>query len=282
MIAMPSALEFIAFAAQSAFYSVTLIVTGLSINNAIDSNSGGRAATSVLATIAALLFATKLALANAELAGSLSGLFNPDSFQWIWNVYETRAVIFFAGLASIFVGLWIRLKLLLGLGAILVSVSFTMTGHTRALPHPVVWPWIGALHILIAGFWVSAPIYLWPRSDLTPETVSRRMTQFSRIAFWSVPILFAAGVLLAPTLAGGWDKLVTTTYGQLLVSKLLLASAALGLGAYNKLVVTPLLISNFDKGRTKLKRTLLIDAAIFLAVIGVIAWATTINGPDSA
>lgn len=278
---MPSALEFLAFAAQSAFYSAALIVTGLSINKVIDHKSEGWIATSVLATIAALLFATKLALANAELAGSLSGLFNPGTFKWIWNVYELRAFTFLAGLALTFAGLWFRLKPLLGLGAVLISVSFTMTGHTRALPHPGVWPWIGAVHVLIAGFWVSAPIYLWPRSNLAPETVSRRMTQFSRLALWSVPIVFVAGILLAPMLAGGWGNLLTTAYGQLLLSKLFLASAALGLGAYNKLAVTPLLISDFDKGRNKLKRTLLADAVIFFSIICIIAWATTINGPDA-
>lgn len=97
----------------------------------------------------------------------------------------------------------------------------------------------------------------------------------------TIPVLFLAGAFLALRLAGGWDGLVESVYGRLLLFKLLFAILALSVGVFNKFHVVKLLSSEFAKGQQYLRTTLKIDAFIFMIIIGLIAWATTINGPQN-
>lgn len=170
-------------------------------------------------------------------------------------------------------------RILMGLGALAIAASFALTGHSQALEPPGLAPWALAAHALIAAFWFAAPITLWPKADLTDEVLLERNRRFSVLAVAFIPILFALGLWLLWRLAGGVEAAVSSLYGQLLIAKLSAASAALGLGAFNKFAVTAALQSSPERGRVMLARTLTLDAVLFVIALGLVGWATTMTGP---
>ena len=64
---------------------------------------------------------------------------------------------------------------------------------------------------------------------------------FSRRAIWAVAGLLLAGVVLSALQLRTPSALIATDYGRLLLAKLALVALLLGLGALNRLVLTPAL-----------------------------------------
>jgi putative copper resistance protein D len=126
-----------------------------------------------------------------------------------------------------------------------------------------------------------APITLWPSASLSDEIVLTRSGRFSRLALFIVPVLFAIGLWLAVVLAGSVNDLLSSAYGQLLIAKLVVAGAALGLGAYNKQIVTRKLSHTPADGRRALTATLSLDAVLFAGALIFVGLATTFTGPPT-
>ncbi|WP_410655392.1 copper resistance D family protein [Amycolatopsis sp. lyj-112] len=77
--------------------------------------------------------------------------------------------------------------------------------------------WIGGLAVLLFG--------VLSRRD--PSELAAVVPRYSRLAMVSVLAVIAAGVVLAWQTVGGWARLSTTDYGQLLVIKLLVLAVVL-------------------------------------------------------
>jgi putative copper export protein len=169
-------------------------------------------------------------------------------------------------------------RILLGAGAAVSVGGFALTGHTQALEPPGAMPLAAAAHALIAGFWVVAPLTLQPVRPLLTGELLGRLQRFSTIATIAIPLLVVLGLWLAWILAGGWDRLVGTAYGQLLLLKLAAALAALGIGAFNRQYVTALVGVHPDRGRRLLGRTLAIETVLFATAILAVSAATTLTG----
>jgi putative copper export protein len=162
---------------------------------------------------------------------------------------------------------------------LLAAAGFALTGHTQGLTEPGFAPPAVALHVLIAGFWVAAPVTLWPVTSLADGRLLARLERFSVVAVAAIPILVALGVWLAWRLAGGFAPLIASTYGLLLLLKLLVALAAMGMGALNRQVVTGKVRQNAAVGRRWLRTTLAIETTLFLVAIMAVSAATTIGAP---
>ncbi|ACT58395.1 copper resistance D domain protein [Hirschia baltica ATCC 49814] len=223
----------------------------------------------------------RLALLNAQLAGGLSAAFSPDTFSWIWTANRYQAMAYLAGGGLIAASSLVPLKYLKLPAAIFIAAGFGLGGHTQGLDMPGLAPWFASGHVLIAGFWIVAPFTLWPRASLDADLVHFRMERFSKIALWCVPILFVSGIWLALRLAGSGEAILSSSYGQLLLTKLLLATLALAIGAWNKLRITQLLKNDAPSGVASLKRSLGADILVFAGILLVIAAATTLTGPGA-
>jgi|GEM_PF-606852 len=167
-------------------------------------------------------------------------------------------------------------------GAIALTASFALTGHTQALGTPGIFPAFVAGHVALGAFWFVAPIVLWPHEELPDDVVLARSEQFGKIAILAVPVLFISGGILAWKLGSGIAGLTTSTYGLALGTKLLAATAALGLGAINKLRVAQALRNDPVVGRAHLGKTLSADAVLFTIAILAVTLATTLFGPPMA
>jgi putative copper resistance protein D len=93
---------------------------------------------------------------------------------------------------------------------------------------------LDAVHQVAAAIWVGGLIHLTIhalRGRAAPDGgVPRR---FSTVAFWSVAALVAAGLALTIAYVGEPSALVGTAYGVMVLTKVVLLGAALGLAAAN-------------------------------------------------
>ncbi len=271
-------------ALKLALYAAALLSAGLALHGVLGVvERGARAAwirNAALAAAFALVFgALKLLLLNAQLAGGLAHAFDAESFGWTWAMHAPAFIALAIGAVAALAA-WASQRHWLGLITVLgFSASFALTGHTQALAAPGLAPWAVGLHVLIASYWIAAPISLWPRGALADAALHRRLERFSAGAIVAIPLLFVAGLWLAWRIAGGVAALLESEYGRLLLAKLAAASAALGLGALNKQVVTGVIIRAPERGRVWLKRTLVADALLFLTALLLVSWATTLTGP---
>jgi len=161
-----------------------------------------------------------------------------------------------------------------------LSVGFAVSGHTQAAETlPLLPLWI-VPHTLIAGYWIWAPVTLWPKDTDADDNIALKADRFSRIAIWAVPFLFVSGLYLFWRLNGSFWNSGTTLYGRLLLGKLAAALLLLGLGAYNKFRIAGLLHRDPQKGRAALRLSLRGEAVLFSVVILCVLFATTVTGPE--
>ncbi|MCS3759937.1 copper resistance CopC/CopD family protein [Bradyrhizobium centrosematis] len=156
-----------------------------------------------------------------------------------------------------------------------VGLSLAMTGHAatappEALTRPAIFLhgvgvtiWIGALAPLVA---------LLSRPTIATLPIVNR---FSRIAALAVGVLALTGLALAIVQLEKPGALIETRYGLILSIKLVLVTGLLALAALNRFRLTPAL-DRSETGTPALKRSILLEGAIALAILAVVAgWRFT-------
>ena len=226
----------------------------------------------------------KLIIANAQLAGSLSQAFNSETFGWVWQSNGTQFLVFIGGAGLAILSSFIKpsalRKITAAFSIIILSAGFAASGHTQGAENMPLLPLWVVPHSLIAGFWMWAPISLWPSKAARDVDIIRRADRFSLFAVWAVPLLFVTGLYLLWRLNGSLLNLSSTLYGRLLMGKLSAALLILGVGAYNKIRIAGLLKQSPTLGRVALRKSLSLEAVLFVLVLICILLATTITGPD--
>lgn len=274
------------FAIKLGLYATALLAAGLGLHasmNIVGREDRSRALRSAaLLSGAAIIFAAlRLAIANVQLGGSISSILDAATLSWTWPALAPSSIALALG-AALSLAAWLSRWTTFGaLSAIALATGFALTGHTQAPESPGLVPWGAGLHVLIAAFWIAAPLTLWPHATLSDETVLGRSNRFSRLAVALVPVLFLLGLWLAVLLAGSVSALFSSGYGQLLLLKLGAAATALALGAYNKQIVARKLREAPAEGRRALALTLTFDALLFATALILVGAATTFTGPPT-
>ncbi|HWA21940.1 MAG TPA: CopD family protein [Caulobacterales bacterium] len=195
-----------------------------------------------------------------------------------WTALGASTAALWIGAGAVAVGLAAGWRAAFVLGALGIASGFGLTGHTQALENSGFAPAAAALHVLLAGFWIAAPLTLWPRPAIPDAALHARLERFSAIAVVAVPVLVVAGIWLAWTLAKGFSGLTGTAYGRLLLFKLGVVSVALGLGALNRQVITARILHDPDAGQRLLRLSLSGETIVFAAAILAVSAATTFVG----
>lgn len=268
-----------AFASKLLLYGAALGAIGAGMHRGIGLISSRRLSVALAGAVAAAA-ALRLVIVNAEMGGGLGAALSTDTFAWTWGSLGPQATAFLAGAGLLLAGALAGSRILAAVAAIAIAAGFGLAGHSAGLEEPGIAPAVVGLHVLIAGFWFFAPVSLWPRADLSENEVTRRTRTFSRVAVALVPVLFLSGVWLLWRIGGGVDGVLASLYGRLLLGKLGVAAAILGLGALNMTVVTKRLAAAPASGRKALRATLGADAVLFFGVLLLIASATSFTGPN--
>lgn len=166
--------------------------------------------------------------------------------------------------------------------AVLTLAGFPLTGHAAmAEPRWLTVPAL-AMHVAAAAFWLGA---FWPLRALLRDRAADGVApvrRFSRVAVPAVALLAAAGAALAAVQVARPAALPGTRYGQLVLAKLLLFAALLGLAAWNRNRLTPALAAGAPGAAARLRRTIGVEAALGAAVLAVTAVLTLTPPPRAS
>ncbi|MFP5376125.1 MAG: copper resistance protein CopC [Acidimicrobiia bacterium] len=140
---------------------------------------------------------------------------------------------------------------------------------------------LGAVAFWLGGLAVLVVAVLRPGD---PDTMERVVPRFSRAAFVAVVVILATGTLQGWRQAGSADALTSTTYGRLLLTKVALFAAMVGLGAMSRSWVrrrylSPQLAASPGPGAVaaaqgagglrRLRRSVAAEAAVAVVVLAV-------------
>jgi len=128
-------------------------------------------------------------------------------------------------------------------GALGVAVTLPLTGHAMAASWHwgITWP-LQALHVLAGAAWLGSLLVVTVvgfgatvgvAEDVREQAVFRLIGAFSPAAVVGVAAVVLAGAVLSVSYVGSWAALWQTTYGRVLLVKIVLLAGTGLVGAYN-------------------------------------------------
>lgn len=140
--------------------------------------------------------------------------------------------------------------------------TFAVSGHASGESPAVVFMLVNLVHMAAVSAWAGALVVLGALHVRGGPQLGPEPERFSRLATVTMPLAVASGVVLGLRLAGGPGSLTDTDYGRLLLSKLVLATVVVALGA----VARRRLLAG---GNARIGRVVGIEAAVVVAVLGL-------------
>lgn len=167
--------------------------------------------------------------------------------------------------------------LVLALGACLL-ITLAWAGHAAAgIHHRVLHLLADTLHLLMGAIWPMSLIpmtcFLWHidrgNQNLPADREIKALQRFSQSSLIVVLILVMTGMINGWLMVGSWEALLTTTYGRLLLGKMLVVAIMIGLGAFNRLYLLPRMREGPGMFRA-LRRTILVESGLALVVLLIV------------
>ena len=216
----------------------------------------------------------------------VTGAFDPLMLRIMWSATPGDAVLvktlaFFAALIVIIRYQAAQYKpgkmFYIGLGIPMVAagISSTLTGHIfeQAMPEHIAL----IVHIITISWWAaSLPLLIQLAYQYPPSHVRRYMLRFGRDAWVPIVLLILTGVGMIYSLADLPEALYRTLYGNIFMVKASLVLMMLGLAAWHKWSLVPMLVCNKPY---KLIRSMKVESIIALFVLLITAVFTTFTGP---
>lgn len=154
--------------------------------------------------------------------------------------------------------------------ALAVSVAAVLTyssiGHANAQHPASLWIAVDALHLAAVSLWIGGLLMIafGATSWLTDPGAERIVRRFSVTALVAVPVIVATGVAQTLELAGNLDDVTSTSWGRTLLVKVAVVTVLVAVGGVSQWLLR-------NEGPAALKRTVLVEALIGLAVVGLAA-----------
>lgn len=159
-------------------------------------------------------------------------------------------------------------------GLLGAGVALALSGHASAaapqwLMRPAVF-----MHAASLAFWIGSLLPLAAMLRRDDANALAALARFSRAIPFAIAPLILSGGALALVQIETPRALIATAYGQLLIAKLCIVVVLLGIAAWNRFRLTPLVASAPD-GR-RLVRSIAVEVGLVLIVFGVVAaWRFT-------
>lgn len=261
-----------------------------------------RATLILAAAVVALGSLAALIAQTAVMAGSLGEAVKPASLSFMVTGTALGMAMVARALAAILClvatlamrpgrALWI----LLGGAGSIVAASFAWTGHGAATEGPggVLHLAADIVHAVAAAVWLGAlaalTILLTRRASPDDPAIHRALHRFAGLGTFAVVLLVLTGLvnswfLVGPARVG---DLGASLYGQLLIAKLILFGLMLAFAASNRFRLTPALGSALHAAEpsaaasSDLRRSVLLETGLGLALLGVVAVMGTLPPPAS-
>ncbi|MBA5955888.1 copper homeostasis membrane protein CopD [Pseudomonas lactis] len=254
----------------------------------------GIAAVGILLSLAAFVVMTKnMSGASdwAELRPHLEMMLYETEvgYSWLTRMISLAVVIFFGSQSKRWPtgSLW-----MVTLAGSIALATLPWTGH-GAMDEGARRFWHFAadiLHLLAAGGWIGAlaafGLMLSIRRSSSEQLVrvlSRALKGFETAGAFIVGTIIVTGVanylfIVGPTLL----EVLTSTYGVLLLLKILLFGCMIGLATLNRFYLSPSLERSVEAGEyslaaTALRKSVLIESTLAVVIVCLVAWLGTLS-----
>ena len=160
------------------------------------------------------------------------------------------------------------------LSIILILISFVIVGHStlKGLSAQV----LILMHLFCISFWLGSFLPLrFMCIDKNSKNLSIISERFGQFAIFYISVLVITGSIFSFILVGGIDPLISTSYGNFLILKLIFVTIILSLGALNKFRLVPLIRINYEQGKKKLKQSIQFEIIITLIILFFTSILTT-------
>ena len=178
-----------------------------------------------------------------------------------------QAVLALAVAASAYVVRTTTGAALVGLVALVALVPPTLTSHSGTAADHTVAVTALMVHVVAVSLWCGgiAALVLLGTADRRPFPVA--VPRFSVLALWCAIAVAASGVVSAWVRLGGAGALVSTSYGRLVLLKVVLIAVLSGFGLWHRRTTLPRLTS--DRGRLLFLRVAAVEVLVMAATVGV-------------
>lgn len=240
------------------------------------------------AVLAALSYVLAVGVGGAEmqLAGGGALL---EAATWSRGFGSTLLPSALIGVPGMLVLLWALARrrtapapggLLVGAG--LAIASFLVTGHAATASPAWLMATLVGLHLVATAFWLGA-LYPLQRAAglLGAAEAGGMMARFSVFGMIAVIATFVSGIFISLVQVEAPANLVGNAYGESLLRKLFIVAIVLGIAAYNKFRLTPALQRAEPGSGERIRRSIRIEYALYLLVVGA-AMSLTLPTPPRA
>lgn len=228
---------------------------------------------------------------------AIDGLLTSSAVGSAWKLRMVALAA--AGLAAMTTpgrGPW---TLLVALFSAVALATLAWTGHGAMDDGTIGWVHLAAdiVHLLAAGIWAGALlglILLVTRSASRVDAAHLGLTHRALHGFGTVGTIVVAAIVITGLVQswllvgiGNVASLPATLYGQLLLTKLTVFAAMLGLAALNRFRLTPafersIAAADHRGALAALRRSLVIETACVITILLLVAWLGTLAPPASA
>jgi copper resistance protein D len=198
---------------------------------------------------------------------------------WIWRILLASVLVFLFALKSRHESL----ALLKTAGAALLLTSIAGTGHAGATPGEWGTFHVAAdsLHLLAASAWLGGLVplaHVLALPEASGSTAVAILNRFSAMAMLAVGALAVSGIANSVFEFESLTALVSTTYGRVLVAKIVLFLGMLHFAAANRFKLVPALAQEGDgrEIRQKLARNVAAETVLGLLVLAAVALLGTL------
>jgi copper transport protein len=153
----------------------------------------------------------------------------------------------------------------LAIGVAMV-LTYSSIGHANAQNPASLWIGIDALHLTAVSVWIGGLLMFafGTSAWLTDPDAERIVRRFSVTATVAVPVIVATGIAQTLSLAGDLDDITGTSWGRTLLVKVAVVPVLVAIGGVSQWLLR-------NDGPSALKRTVLVEALIGIAVVGLAA-----------
>jgi len=205
-------------------------------------------------------------LVVGSLLEALAVTFGPSASEFIGSTFSiavgARVV---AGVLALFARPIAPIASLLALG------SFVFDGHTVTKGNRLITAVADVVHVASASAWVGGLACLMVLALRGHPDFVAAAARFSKVAPVALAGVALSGVVLSATVLDALADLWQTTWGRLLIAKVLLVAAAAVAGAVNHFSLVPAAQAGQDTARARLRESLMVEVVLFVVVVGVTA-----------
>ena len=213
-----------------------------------------------------------------NLGGEIESIFETNLIELSFKTMQGKSylllIVGFSFLCFSYYFQYIFMNVFNTIGIVLILISFIVIGHS--LSQGIYTQILLLIHLFCISYWLGSFLPLRYMCNIKKyENLYLVAHNFGVYATFYIGLLIISGLIFSYFLLGGILPILTSTYGNVLLCKLLLVSSILMIGTINKFRIVPNMRRNLTLGQSKLKRSINIEFILTWLILFLTSILTT-------